>query len=44
MLSVHYHLCNSFFFVNDIKDYKLKTKDSEIKPYPLCLGDIAKDF
>ena len=24
--------------------YKYKAKDSEINSYPLCLGDIAKDF
>ena len=30
---------NSFLFANAIK-----AKDSEIKPYPLCLGNISKDF
>ena len=24
--------------------YQLKAKDSEIKSYPLCLGNISKDF
>ena len=24
--------------------YQLKSKDSEIKPYPLCLGNISKYF
>ena len=24
--------------------YQFKAKDSEIKPYPLCLGNISKDF
>ena len=24
--------------------YQFKAKDSEIKPYPLCLGYILKDF
>ena len=24
--------------------YKFKAKDSEMKPYPLCLGNISKDF
>ena len=24
--------------------YQLKEKDSEIKPYPVCLGNISKDF
>ena len=24
--------------------YQFKAKDSEIKSYPLCLGNISKDF
>ena len=24
--------------------YQFKTKDSEIKKYPLCLGNVSKDF
>ena len=44
MLSLHYNGSNSFFFVNDVKMYQFKTKDSEIKPYPLCLGNIPKYF
>ena len=24
--------------------YKFKAKDSEIKEYPLCLGNVSKDF
>ena len=24
--------------------YEFKAKQSEIKPYPLCLGNISKDF
>ena len=24
--------------------YQFKEKDSEIKPYPLCLGNTSKDF
>ena len=24
--------------------YQFKAKDSEIKTYPLCLGNISKDF
>ena len=31
-------------FVNATKIYQFKTKNSEIKPYPLCLGNISKDF
>ena len=33
-----------FLFVNTVKMYQLKEKDSEIKPYPVCLGNISKDF
>ena len=32
------------YFVNARKIYQLKAKDSEIKPYILCLGNILKDF
>ena len=31
-------------FVNAIKIYQFKAKDSEIKPYQLFLGNILKDF
>ena len=31
-------------FVNAMKIYQLKAKNSEIKPYSLCLGNISKDF
>ena len=24
--------------------YKFKAKDSSIKPFPVCLGKISKDF
>ena len=30
--------------VNGTKIYKFKTKDSEIIPSPLCLGNISKDW
>ena len=33
-----------FLFVNATKIHQLKAKDSEIKRYPLCLGNISKDF
>ena len=26
------------------KIYQFKAKNSEIKPHPLCLGNISKDF
>ena len=37
MLSLHYNGSKSFLFVN-------ATKDSDIKDYSLCLGNISKDF
>ena len=42
MLSLHYNERNSFLFGRKI--YQLKAKDLETKPYPLCLGNISKDF
>ena len=44
MLSLHYNGSNSFLFVNATKIHQFKAKDSEIKRYPLCLGNISKDF
>ena len=43
-LSLHYNGSNSFLFVNPTKIYQFKAKDSEIKKYPLCLGNISGDF
>ena len=44
VLSLHYNGTNSFLFVNTVKICQFKVKYSEIKPYPLCLGNISKDF
>ena len=44
LLSLHYNLSNSFLFVNATKIYQLKAKDSEIKDYTQCSGNISKDF
>ena len=43
MLSLEYNGRNSFLFGNATKIYQFKAKDSEIKPYLLCLGNILKD-
>ena len=43
-LNLHYNGSNSFLFVNPTKIYQSKAKDSEIKKYPLCLGNISGDF
>ena len=44
VLSLHCNGSNSFLFVNAVKICQFKAKESEIKPYPLCLGNISKDF
>ena len=44
MLSIHYEGSNSFLFPNEVKMYQFKGKNSEIKPYPLCLDNISKCF
>ena len=43
-LSLHYNRDNSYLFVNGKEIINFKAKDSEIVPYPLCLGNIPKDF
>ena len=43
-LHLHYNGSNSFLFVNAKKIYQFKAKDSEIKNYPLRLGNISGDF
>ena len=43
-LSLYYNGADSYLFVNGTKIHKFKAKDSEIVPYPLCLGNISKDF
>ena len=36
--------CLSWLFVNSKEIINFKAKDSEITPYPLCLGGLSKDF
>ena len=43
-LSLHYNGDSSYLFVNGKEIINFKTKDSEIMPYPLCLGNVLKDF
>ena len=43
-LSLHYNGSNSVLFVKGTKIHQFKAKDSEIKVYPLCLGNISKDL
>ena len=43
ILSLHFNRSNSFLFVDATKVYKFKAKNSNIKDYALCLGNISKD-
>ena len=41
---IKYNGSNSFLFVNATEVYQFKAKDSEIKDYALCLGNLSKGF
>ena len=43
-LSLHYNGADSYLFVNGTEIHKFEARDSEIVPYPVCLGNISKDF
>ena len=43
-LNLHYNGANNYLFVNGTEIIKFKVKDSEIAAYPLCLGNISKNF
>ena len=43
-LSLHYNEANSYLFVNGTEVITFKAKDSEIRAYSLCLGNISKDW
>ena len=40
---MHYNGTNKSLFVNAATKYQFKSKDSEIKKYPLSLGNISGD-
>ena len=42
--SLHYNGDNSYLFANGTEIIKFKAKDSEMKPYSLCLGNVLKDW
>ena len=44
VLSLHYDGSISFLFVHVTKIYHIKAKNSEIKVFALCLGNISKYF
>ena len=41
---MHYNGANSYLFVNGTEIIKFKAKDSETTAYPLCLGNISKEW
>ena len=41
---MHYNGDTSYLFVNGKEIINLKAKNSEIVPYPLCLGNFSTDF
>ena len=43
-LCLHYNGSNSYLFANGVKIYKFKAKNFELNTYPMCLGNISKDF
>ena len=43
-LSLHYNGANSYLFVIGTEIIKFKEKDSEIKAYSLCSGNISKNW
>ena len=43
-LSLHYNGDNSYLFVNGKEITKFKAKNSELIKYPMCLGNLSKDY
>ena len=43
-LSLHYNGDNSYLFVNGKEVTKFKAKKFELIKYPMCLGDLSKDY
>ena len=41
-LHLHHNGDNSYLFVNGKEIHKFEAKDSEVVPYPLCLGSLSK--
>ena len=42
VLCLHFNRSNSFLFASVVKMYQFKANDSEMKPYPLCLGNMCQ--
>ena len=43
-LSLNDNRDSRYLFVNGKEIINFKAKDSEVVPYPLCLGNVSKDF
>ena len=43
-LSLHYNGAGSYLFVNATEIIRFKAKNSELKAYPLCLGNLPKNY
>ena len=43
-LNLNYNGSNSYIFVNRVKRYQFKAKDSELIAYLLCLGNTSNFF
>ena len=41
---MHYNGDSNYLFISGKEIVNFKSKDSEIVPYPLCLGNLSKDF
>ena len=41
---MHHNGANSYLFVIGTEIIKFKAKHSEISAYPLCLGNVSKDW
>ena len=41
---MHYYGANSYLFVNGTEIIIFKAINSEITTYPMCLGNISKDW
>ena len=44
VLSLHNNGSSTLLFAHAKKVYQVKAKNSEIKDYALCLGNVSKDF
>ena len=41
-LNLDYNGSNSYFYVSDLKIYRLEAEDSGMKPDPLCFFNVTK--